>query len=180
MYENMEQWKTANDQFGAKLRKDTAALAEHCRQSLVFFLDKGNHQVGILNGLLDLATDGRYGRKKFFTWIEAIIPHKEISLKRGQGFGGKVKDAEYPTMNELESYLTDYPDWRKSPKPVEIYNPLTVLETALKRAVSAVKKAEKNGDEWNAKFFTEEQVRIEAAIEALKQSMAEQVEQQAA
>lgn len=121
--ENEKDWTAKANNLtkrGNTHKKDFAAFVA---ASITYFYDEkgGNHNVSILNGLLDIAYSGDgLNASALIRYVSHIVPHT-ITKDRDNGkrkvFTGKKKGENYPPSIDVDVFLASNPLWYMWKKP---------------------------------------------------------------
>lgn len=91
-----------------------SSFNDFVKASVRYFMDAGNHQVAILNGLMQIAHVSGMEEAKLAAYLKKAIPHKYVEAtknKAGQ-FGAKKENEAYDAM-ATETFLRENPQWHK-------------------------------------------------------------------
>jgi hypothetical protein len=144
MFTDYAQFKAADRKLREEMKMTSDEFLSHVKNSLTFFHTDGNHNVQIVNDVLDTASAGRLQRNRIVDWIAPIIGHEVIKLDGGKfGFGKKLEDVEYAEIVEkAPEHFVNYPDWyawKPEPNPEE-FDAKATVQKLVKRMLKDAKK----------------------------------------
>lgn len=174
-YQDYSEFKKADRVLREKGRAVADQYLAHVKDAVNFFHTTGNHNIQIVNDILDTASAMRLQRNRIVDWLEKLIGHEVVKLDGGKfGFGKKLEDTDYDdVVAGAPEHFQDYPDWyawKKEADP-EAYDAKTSMQKLIKRLVSDAKKA-------GAHHYSEVQAKLEEVAKSLEVMPIEQDEVQ--
>lgn len=113
MISNIEQFRKTAKQISDTLNSAVNTYENFVYDGVRFFNDHGNKNVEVLQTLVAVAYNAQGIRAKtVIDWISNIIPHKvekDRNHTHRYTFTGKIKEATYPTLADLEIYIKENP-----------------------------------------------------------------------
>lgn len=141
-YTDYATFKAEDRKVRKTLKGNSDRYVQHVMKALDCFHTGGNHNIQIVNDVLDTATAARFQRGKVAEWLEPVVGHE---LLKGV-FGKKVEGLDYNTI-DFASHFESYGDWyafsANQPRPE--YDIAKDRDQLVKAIQSKMKRAEKNG-----------------------------------
>lgn len=167
IYADYKEFKTVDRAFRADFEKMSDKFISHFKDGLNFFHTEGNHNIQIVNDLLDTASAGRLQRNRIVDWSAALVGHEVVKVAGGRyGFGKKLEDSDYTQIVEnAPDYFSLYPDWyayKPESKP-ETFEPDVASVKFKKYLDKLAKDASSNGYDVMADLVTKFKKEFEVA-----------------
>ena len=146
-YTNMAQFKEDDVKIRAMGIATSEAILTHLKDGLEFFHGEGNHNIQIVNDVLDTADLSRYSPKKVGEWLQVLCGHKFSRDSGAWCFSGKLPDTDYEQLvSEVPAFLVKHPDWRsyKAPVPEVEFDLVKSTDKAIKVLQTQMEKMLKN------------------------------------
>lgn len=114
-YNTITDFVTADRKLRQSLESNSAEFLTHVKSGLELFHGKGNHNIQIVNDMLDTASAGRLPRNKIIDWLAPIVGHKVEKVDTGFfRFGSKKEDVTYEgIIAEAPVHFTNFPSWEE-------------------------------------------------------------------
>lgn len=139
-YNTLQEFVQSDRKLRKSLESNSTDYLSHIKAGLTLFHTVGNHNVQIINDMLDTASAGKMPRNRIIDWLVPLVGHKVEKIEAGYfRFGGKKEDADYDAIvSGAPAFLTKYPTWeeyKKEADPAEFD-----AEKVLKREVKALSR----------------------------------------
>lgn len=149
-FQSYEQFKKADRKLRGELAVSTKVFLSHVVQAVDFFHTEGNHNIQIINDVLDTASTARFPRNKICDWLKPLVGHKVVrdSETRRFEFGGKDADTRYDEIVEhAPEHFAKYPSWEEfSPESApKAFEPEKLYSREIKRLMRQAEEMDEHG-----------------------------------
>ena len=143
LYQDYAQFKADDRALREEGKSVSDRYLEHVKAALTFFHTTGNHNIQIVNDILDTATAMRLQRNRIVDWVSALVGHEVVKLDGGKfGFGKRLEDTDYEAVVALApEHFEQYPDWyafKKEADP-EDFDAKKTVQQVIKKLNKAAK-----------------------------------------
>lgn len=144
-YANYDEFKAFDRELRENGKKLSDEFLSHVKSALTFFHDAGNHNIQIINDVLDTASAMRLQRNRIVDWLAGLVGHEVGKLQGGKfGFMKKLENVEYAEIvaNAAE-HFEQFPDWYafKPEQAPEEYNAINAIQKLIKKLTKEAEKA---------------------------------------
>ena len=143
LFKDYAEFKAVDRNLRLKGKELSDEYLSHVKDALTFFHTTGNHNIQIVNDILDTASAMRLQRNRIVDWLYALVGHELVKVEGGRfGFGKKLETTDYEiVVSRAPDHFELYPDWyawKKDPDPEE-FDAKKTVQSVIKRLKNAAK-----------------------------------------
>lgn len=144
LYNDYSEFKADDRALREVMRMTSDDYLSHVKSAMTFFHTTGNHNIQIVNDVLDTASAGRLQRNRIVDWLAALVGHEVVKVPGDKfGFGKKLEESVYEEiLDNAADYLEQYPDWYafKPEQAPEEFDGLKTMSQLIKRVKTIADK----------------------------------------
>lgn len=149
MFKSYDEFKKIDRELREQGAKLSDRFLTHIKEGLSFFHTEGNHNVQIINDMMDTASAMRLQRNRIIDWVSPMVGHEVVKLAGGLfGFGKKKDDIQYDdVVSKAPEHFAQFPDWyawKPEAKPAE-FDGIEDMRKLVKKLRAEAKKYTDNG-----------------------------------